>query len=92
MSEAGLSYYRVMLDHPFAVIGLALNTAGAMGLLMFTANPDAGAVLPQEALPSVRLTMPKERRRYRIQVWAYRLSFAALAIGSFLQLLDLLRS
>lgn len=81
-----------MIDHPFGVIGLALNIAGALGLLMFTANPDRGAVLPHDTMQSLRHTMPKERRRYGIQVLAYRLSFAALAVGSFLQLLDLLRS
>jgi hypothetical protein len=78
-----------MIAHPFGVIGLALNTAGAIGLVVFTANPDANATLTHEQQQSLRSRA--QRLIYAMRFWAYRVSFAALAIGSFLQLLDLLR-
>lgn len=80
-----------MIAHPFGVAGLTLNTLGALGLLKFTANPDAGSELDGDGtLRALRKTMPKLRWWYARLIWAYRLSLAALALGFILQLVDLL--
>lgn len=76
--------------HPFGIAGLILNTASAIGLLKFSANPDANSPLTHEQLQSLRSASPELRRPYLRQLLAYRLSLGALALGFFLQFLDLL--
>ncbi len=76
------------MAHPFGIAGLIVNTLSAVGLLIFTSKPDAGSPLTHEQLQSVR--SPAQRRQYFWKVWGYRGSFAALALGFVLQLLDLL--
>lgn len=65
---------------------------GAFGLLIFTANPDAGSPLSAEQLQSLRSASRELRWPYARRVWAYRLAVAALALGFLLQLIDLLSS
>jgi len=79
-----------MIAHPFGVFGLALNTISAIGLLKFTADPDAGGPLSHEQLQSLRTTMPELRRPYRRKLLGYRGSIVALGVGFLLQLIDLL--
>ena len=81
-----------LVIHWAAVAGLVLNTAGAVGLLKYTREPDAGSVLPHETLQSLRAGpgMEGPRRQYQRQVRAYQLSFGALIAGFILQLIDLL--
>ena len=80
----------IHLAHPYGVIGLALNTAAAVGLLRFTGKPDARAQFPPDTMAALRLMNPQARRSYAFEMWGYRLSLGALAIGFLLQLLDLL--
>jgi hypothetical protein len=85
-----------LLTHLAGVIGLTLNTAGAIGLLKFpTPEPDAGGVFPHETMESLRSGMaingmPGPRRAYAAKVFAYCASIWALVLGFFLQLIDLL--
>jgi hypothetical protein len=78
------------MPHPFGITGLIFNTVGALGLLKFVPNPDAGAALPHESLQSLRLSMPDQRRAYTRQIWSYRICVIALIVGFCLQLVDLI--
>jgi hypothetical protein len=80
------------VSHLCGVIGLSLNTLGAVALLRFGGKPDANAPLSPEQMQAVRLMIPKARRSYAFEIWGYRLSIVALVIGFMLQLIDLLRS
>jgi hypothetical protein len=80
-----------VIPHPFGVIGLAINTAAAIGLLFATRTPYAGSPLTEEQIRSLWPVMPGERRRYALTVWGYRLSIGALIVGFLLQLADLLQ-
>lgn len=79
-----------MIRHPFGFAGLILNTAGALGLLKYTADPDAGAVLSHDQLQSLRSVNRALRWPYTRKVWAYQACLIALALGFVLQLADLL--
>lgn len=78
------------MTHIFGIVGLGLNTAGALGLLRFVPNPDAGSPFPHETMQSLRAAMPEQRSAYARKVLAYRLSVAGLIAGFVLQLIDLL--
>lgn len=83
-----------LIVHWAGVTGLALNTAGAIGLLRYSSEPDAGSVLSHETLQALRSGpgMEGPRREYQRKVRAYQLSFGALIASFVLQLIDLLLS
>jgi hypothetical protein len=80
-----------MIPHPIGILGLTINTVGAIGLLFATRRPYADAPLTEEQIRSLWPSMPGERRRYTLTVWGYRLSIVALIVGFLLQLADLLQ-
>jgi hypothetical protein len=80
----------IHIPHPLGIIGLVFNTAGALGLLKFVPNPDAGSPLSGEQLASLRSVNTELRRPYTKAVRSYRLCVFALVIGFGFQLIDLL--
>jgi hypothetical protein len=80
------------LPHPWGIAGLVMSGLSAIGLLIFSANPLAGSALTYEQMMTVWHNQPELRRDFARKVWGYRLSLVALALGFFLQLIDLLTS
>ncbi|MEP7312538.1 MAG: hypothetical protein ABI859_08140 [Pseudomonadota bacterium] len=75
--------------HWLGIVGLVLNTAGALALLRFNGNPFKGSPLTRAQIGSVMHGSPEFRRMDR-QISYYRGSIIAIAVGFLLQLADLL--
>jgi predicted cobalt transporter CbtA len=75
-----------MIPHIWGIAGI-VNTASAVGLLIFRPNPFAGATLTPEQFASV---LPAAYSKYQREIVYYRVSLVLMAIGFFLQLIDIL--
>jgi len=77
------------MTHLLAIIGLSLDTFGAVLLLSF---PPRVRLYTKDGgeLGLWKNAGTAEARRYRIQIWGFRTGMALLAAGFILQLLGLL--